>query len=471
MAILIVDDDPDAVYDLTRALESAGDGWTARSAGTGMEGLALAVAPDVECVLLDYHLPDLNGVEVLRELRRQRPDVPVIMVTGSGSEAVAVEVMKLGAADYVVKEGSYAQAVPGVLREVLGKHALERLDATGDGAAVSPPLPRLDEATLARFAAEGLIARSRAMLRVLGLIERAAQSRANVLIEGESGTGKEVCARAIHAHGPRAAGPFVAQNVAAIPETLLESELFGHAKGAFTGADRARPGLFDQADGGPLFLDEIGEADPAVQAKLLRVLPEREFRPVGATAAHRVDVRVVAATNRDLRHDIAAGQFRRDLYHRLRVFPITLPPLRQRRDDIAPLAQHFLERFTREEDVSLAGFHPETIAILERYAWPGNVRDLENEVHRLVLAATPGDEIVPDAVAPWITSELDDSPATMGLLKDILRQVEAAVLKSRLRENGYNRTETAATLGITRAGLFKKMRALGIATPKKPDEP
>src|SRR5581483_10655878 len=385
-------------------------------------------------------MPDVDGLACLRELRRLRPDLPVVMVTGSGSEAVAVEAMKLGAADYVVKHATYGHAVPGVVREVLGRRALARL--ASDPAARGAPLRELrppDAATLARFEADGFVARSPAMIRVLGLIARAAQSSVNVLIEGESGTGKELCARALHTHGPRAARPFVAQNCAAVPEALLESELFGHVRGAFTGADRSHPGLFEQADGGTLFLDEIGEASSPVQVKLLRVLQEREIRPVGATAARRIDVRLVAATNRDLRHESDAGRFRLDLFHRLRVFPIVVPPLRERREDVAPLAEHFLDRLAREEKKPIAGFHPDTLAVLRDHAWPGNVRDLENEVHRLVVCAEPGDVILPNALAPWITSDLPVSPATSAPLRELMRQVETSIIQSRLREHGYRR--------------------------------
>ncbi len=374
--------------------------------------------------------------------------------------------MKLGAADYVVKHGTYAQVVPGLVREALGRRALARLGTDAAGRAPSPrELPPLDADARARFKADGFVARSPAMLRVLGLIARAAESRATVLIEGESGTGKELCARALHTHGPRAARPFLAQNCAAVPEALLESELFGHARGAFTGADRARAGLFEQADGRTLFLDEIGEATAAVQAKLLRVLQEREVRPLGATAARRIDVRLVSATNRDLRAEIDAGRFRLDLFYRLRVFPLIVPPLRERREDVAPLAQHFLERVARDEEKPIAGFHPETLARMERYGWPGNVRELENEVHRLVLCAEPDEQIAPGALAPWIADGLAASPAIVAPLRELMRQVETAIVQSRLREHGYRRTETARSLGITREALWAKLRALGLAPP------
>ncbi len=462
MAILIVDDDADTRDGLERALRESDDGWDVRQAASANEALAAVTAADVEGVLLDYQLPGADGLTCLREIRRLRPDVPVVMVTGTGSEAVAVEAMKAGAADYVVKHATYALVVPGVVREALGRRALANLAADRDPAPSEPPL---DAATRKRFEADGFVARSPGMLRVLGLVERAAQSRAAVLIEGESGTGKELCARALHTHGPRASRPFLAQNCAAVPEALLESELFGHARGAFTGADRARPGLFEQADGGTLFLDEIGEATLATQARLLRVLQEREVRPIGATSARRIDVRLVSATNRDLRQEIDAGRFRLDLFYRLRVFPIVVPPLRERREDVAPLARYFLERFARDEEKPIAGFHAETLVRLECYGWPGNVRDLEHEVHRLVLCAEPNEEIAPDALAPWVVGEVAASPATVGPLYEVMRQLETAIVQSRLREHGYRRTETARSLGITRAALWKKLRALGIEPP------
>lgn len=465
MTILIVDDDAEVRSRLERALRESGDGWDVRQAATAREGLAAAAASDVACVLLDFSLPDADGLTCLRELRRTRPGLPVIMVTGSGSEAVAVDAMKSGAADYVVKHGTFVQVVPGIVREALGRSALARVSQDATGGSPLPDLPAIDDATRARFAADGFLVHSPAMLRVLGLIARAAQSNAVVLIEGESGTGKELCARALHTHGPRASRAFVAQNCAAVPEALLESELFGHARGAFTGADRARPGLFEQADGGTLFLDEIGEASLAIQAKLLRVLQEREVRPVGATSARRIDVRLVSATNRDLRAETAAGRFRLDLYYRLCVFPIPLPPLRERREDIAPLARHFLARFAAYEQKPLAGFHAETLARMERYAWPGNVRQLENEVHRLVICAEPGDEIAPDALAPWVVEEFTVQPGADAPLRELIRQVETAIVQSRLREHGYRRTETARSLGMTRESLWKKLRALGIDPP------
>ncbi len=457
MAILVVDDDADTRKRLERALRELGDGWDVRQAATAREAMAIVKDGDLECVLLDYIIPGADGLSCLHEIRRLRPELPVVMVTGWGSEQVAVDAMKAGAADYVVKHATYVQIVPGVVRETLGRRALARL-ATD---ASAPPVHTLDPGIIERFEKDGFVARSPAMLRAISLIVRAAPSRATVLIEGESGTGKELCARAIHAHGPRAARPFVAQNCAAVPEPLLESELFGHVRGAFTGADRAHPGLFEQAEASTLFLDEIGEATLATQAKLLRVLQEREVRPVGATTARQIDVRLVSATNRDLRSETEAGRFRLDLYYRLRVIPIVVPPLRERREDVAPLATRFLERIAREEQKPIAGFRPETLAKLERYSWPGNVRELENEVQRLVVCAETDEAIAPEALAPWITEDLPVWPPVTPL-RDVMRQLEAAIVQSRLREHGYRRKDTARSLGITREALWQKLRALGL---------
>ena len=253
-------------------------------------------------------------------------------------------------------------------------------------------------------------------------------------------------------------------------ETLLESELFGHTRGAFTGADRARPGLFEQADGGTLFLDEIGEASPNVQAKLLRVLQDGQLRPLGATVERTVDVRIVSATNRDLRRETDTGQFRLDLLHRLSVFPIVLPPLRQRREDIVPLAEHFLARAARDGAKPIAGFHSDTLALMERYRWPGNVRELENEVRRLVVCAEPGKHIQPTALKAAIADEQADVAPPGAPLREVMRQLEAAVLQDRLREHGNRKDLTAQSLGIRRESLWKKLRDLGLIRSRSDDE-
>ncbi len=456
--VLLIEDNPETARLLARALEAT----AVFSARAGLEHLA---AQPADCVLLDYRLPDADGLACLRRIREAHRDLPVIMVTGAGSEEVAVEAMKLGATDYLVKHGTYLLTVAVKVREALGRRELERVTARYRSALRSTrrEVRRLRHELRERYRLDGIIGRSAAIEQALVQAEAAAQSHVTVLLEGETGTGKDLFAHAIHYHGPRARGPFVPLNCAALPEPLLESELFGHVRGAFTGADRPRRGVFEEATGGTLFLDEVGELTPAVQAKLLRVLEDGEIRPVGGSGSRRVDVRIVAATNRDLRQAVEQGRFRRDLYHRLSVFPIRLPPLRERRDDIRLLALHLLARLAEQERKPVAGFHPEALRLLEAYPWPGNVRELENEVHRLVVSAEPGARIEASALSSWI-AEATAAPADTGerLLKEVVRQVEIATITERLRRYGNHRAATARSLGVSREWLWAKMRALGI---------
>jgi len=311
-----------------------------------------------------------------------------------------------------------------------------------------------------------IIGESKAMAELLRLIDKVVDTRVSVLIEGETGVGKELVAAAIHYRSKRKDRLFVAQNCAAFPENLLESELFGHKRGAFTGATDEKKGLFEIADGGTLFLDELGEMPLALQAKLLRALQEGEIRPVGSTQAKQVNVRIVAATNRNLEQEVKAGRFREDLYYRLKVFPLRVPPLRERRDDIAPLANFFLARYTREMGKPVLGFAQETLEALSAYDFPGNVRELENEVQRLVIQAEDGGFITPELLSPrvrQIETVLLSAGATKGSLKEMVDQVERHILIDALREHGNNKTAAAKALGITREGLHKKLKQLGVS--------
>jgi DNA-binding NtrC family response regulator len=467
--ILLIEDHEDTARLIARALRAAPEPFAVTSVLSARDGLAQLTEGTVDCVLLDYRLPDADGLDCLRKIRQQHPDLPVVIITGSGSEEVAVEAMKLGATDYVVKHGKYILTVPVVVREALGRRELARAAARYRNALRSTrrEVTRLRNELRERFRLEGIIGESAAIEQSLELAERAAQAEVTVLIEGESGTGKELFARAIHYHGPRARGPFVAQNCAALPETLLESELFGHVRGAFTGAERHRRGLFEEAAGGTLFLDEVSETSPAIQAKLLRVLQDKEVRPVGSNGGRTVDVRVIAATNRDLREAVHEGTFRLDLYYRLRVFPLPVPPLRERREDIRLLAVHFLEQLGAQEHKHLRGFEPAALQLMERYAWPGNVRELQNEVHRLVLCAEEEERIPAALLAPWILEGAPTGADGARPLKEIVREVELATIRARLREHGYHRSATARSLGITREALWAKIRQLGFALPRR----
>ena len=310
-----------------------------------------------------------------------------------------------------------------------------------------------------------IIGESRAMSELLRQLDKVVDTRVSVLIEGETGTGKELIAASVHYRSKRKDKLFVAQNCAAFPENLLESELFGHKRGAFTGATDEKKGLFEIADGGTLFLDELGELPLSLQAKLLRALQEGEIRPIGATQSKQVNVRIVAATNKNLETEVKAGRFREDLYYRLKVFPIRVPPLRERRDDVPALAIFFLARYTREMGKSVLGFAQETLEILSAYDFPGNVRELENEVQRLVIQADDGAVLTPELLSPrvrQIETVLLSAGAAKGSLKEMVDQVERHILIEALREHGNNKTAAAKTLGITREGLHKKLKQLGV---------
>ncbi len=318
----------------------------------------------------------------------------------------------------------------------------------------------------ARAGRARLVGESKAMSELLRQLDKVADTKVTVLIEGETGSGKELVASALHERSRRRDKLFVAQNCAAFPEQLLESELFGHKRGAFTGAGEDRKGLFEVADGGTLFLDEIGEMPLGLQAKLLRVLQEGEIRPLGSNQVRQVNVRIVTATNRTLEDEVAAGRFRQDLFYRLKVFPIRVPSLRERREDIPTLAAHFLGRYSKEIGKSVAGFSAETLTLLKSYGWPGNVRELENEVQRLVIQVEPGAFVTPDLLSPAVAGGTLAQPAVAsasGTLRDRVDQVERVIVLEVLKEHGNNKTSAARALGITREGLHKKMKLLGIA--------
>jgi transcriptional regulator with PAS, ATPase and Fis domain len=315
----------------------------------------------------------------------------------------------------------------------------------------------------------GIVGQSAAIRRAIALAIQAGEADVTVLLEGETGTGKEIFARAIHDHHePRRHGPFIPLNCAAVPDGLLESELFGHARGAFTGAERSRRGLFHEANGGTLFLDELADASQTLQSKLLRVLQDGEIRPVGCNRTSKPNVRVIAASNRDLRAAVSKGEFRPDLYYRLAVFPVRLPALRERSEDIPLLIQHFLEEFGRELGIHTPTLDPRCLEPMERYGWPGNVRELRNEILRQILSTPPGGRIDRDYLSPMITTETDALVVSRAQsLREIVREVERSTIRDRLHAHGYRRVAAARSLGVSREWLWAKMRRLGIEPPTR----
>jgi DNA-binding NtrC family response regulator len=445
--VVIVDDEPRVAQVVASALERAGH--ECETCASAAAALAAVEARGADAVVTDWKMPEMDGVELVRQLHARDPGLPVILLTAYGSVPSAVAAMREGAFDYVTKpfdndelRALVARALE--LRRLARENRYLRSEVAG------------------RYAPEAIVAESPRSRELLALVRRVAPSRATVLIEGESGTGKELVARLLHYWSERVGRPFVAVNCKAFAEGVLESELFGHEKGAFTGAAAARAGCFERANGGTLFLDEIGEVGPDFQAKLLRVLQDGEVLRVGGTAPRRVEVRVVAATNRVLRDEIAAGRFREDLYFRLNVIPVRLTPLRERPEDVVPLARHVLARHAAEAGRQLA-FAPEAEAALRAHAWPGNVRELENAVERAVVLAR-GDAIMPeDLLLEERAAPAGGGPAAAGggTLQEALDRAAAARIAAALAA-GSNRAEAARVLGIDRTTLYRLMKRLGV---------
>ncbi len=459
--ILVVEDDAAHRAMLKTVLGSWGHAVS--TAEDGDEAVAMVRGQPFDAVLSDVRMARVDGIHALEEILKYNPALPVVLMTAYSSVDTAVRALRLGAADYLVKPLDFD-----ALKETLGRVMAQAGVGIGD----SGLRRRLGEALPpADGDANSIIGRSPAMLAVLDTIRTVAPSEATVLITGESGTGKELAARALHGQSGRARKPMVTVNCAALAESLLESELFGHEKGAFTGADRRRDGRFVQADGGTLFLDEIGEMPLPLQAKLLRALQQGEVQRVGSDVPVTVDVRVIAATNRDLARESAEGRFRQDLFFRLNVINIEMPPLRARTEDIPLLAVRFLGRLAEKNRKAVRGFTPQAMDALIRYPWPGNVRELENAVERAVILAA-GEMIdiaqLPAAVAPPSvpaggeaedTADKSGAPGLNGLTLD---RVERLAIVETLRETGGNKSEAARRLGITRATLHSKLRKYGI---------
>jgi len=418
------------------------EGYPTVAVGRGAEAIARLRAEEFDVVLTDLRMPDLDGMDVLRAAREARQDVPVILFTAFGSIETAIQAIRQGAYDYVTKPFSLEEI------SLLVEKALEDRRLRAENISLRRELE-------GRHRFENLLGKSPAMQTVFDLIQRVAPGDSNVLITGESGTGKELVAKAIHYNSPRARRPFVPVNCAAMPAGLLESELFGHVRGAFTGAVRAREGLFREAEGGTLFLDEIGDMAPELQAKLLRALEDRAVRPVGSDETIPVDLRIVVATNKDLPARVQEGTFREDLYYRLAVIPIHLPPLRERREDIPLLAEHFLGRAATTSGKGVKGFTPEAMAALLRHPWPGNVRELENVVERAATLAVE-DQITPDT----LFLETSAAPAPAALLaqaarRPTLEELTAEYVALVLREVGGDKAKAAEILGVSKRTLYR----------------
>jgi len=444
-AILVVDDESSARTTLALLLKKRGHRVTDAD---GVRAAVKALAEEAfEVIVTDLRMPDGDGLDVLRAAKAHCPEADVILLTAFAGWESAKEAIQLGAFDYFEK-GREPDELLHRIDKALAEKALQRENAN------------LRAQVRDRYGLPGMIAGSAPMVQVLELVRRVAPTGATVLIHGESGTGKEVIAKAIHHASDRARGPFVAVNCGALPEPLLESEIFGHVKGAFTGASANKKGLFEEAAGGTLLLDEIGEMTPTLQVKLLRALQSGEVRPVGSTQAITVDVRIVAATNRDLEHMIREGEFREDLFYRLNVIPVELPPLRERREDIPRLAEHFLGRFAQRQGRALR-LSPAAMERLLRYPWPGNVRELENVMERTAILAQV-ETIEPDDLPPHVTAGLALGPAPNLGGQQTLADAERIQIIQTLERCGRNQSRAAEALGIGRTTLWRKLRQYGL---------
>ncbi len=442
LPILIVDDDPGFRQLLVAILTS--EGYDVRAAAKVAEARREILASSFSLVVSDLKLPDGDGLDVQKWINEHRPGTPFVLITGFGSVPTAVEAMKRGALDYLEKP----------LRGPDELRRLARRAETLSQAEPDPVQPAPTEAVTAGMCPRA-VARDPRMLHIYGLLERVAPTPATVLLLGESGVGKEVIARCIHAHSKRAGGPFIAINSAAISPNLVESELFGHEKGAYTGAEARREGVFERASGGTLFLDEIGELDAGLQAKLLRVLQEKSFERLGGSETLSTNVRIIAATNRDLRAAVDAKAFRADLFYRLNTFPIEIPPLRDRPADVDALAEFFLERARLELEKPALAFAEECRFALRSWSWPGNVRELENAIARAAILAE-------DQIRPEHLPLGHNAPAEAATGPSTVRQMERNLIQATLERHGGNRTHAAKELGISLRTLQYRLKNYGV---------
>jgi two-component system response regulator HydG len=446
--IYICDDEPEILRYLGKLLQASGYRVETFSRGADLlTRLENAAAMPCDVILQDVRMPDLDGLQILDQLCKRWPEIPVVMMTAHGTIDDAINAIKQGAYDYITKPFPKEKLL-GMLERLLDHRRLVR-----ENQLLREELHRCDAGT------DAIIFRSEAFREVYDLTLQVAESDANILIMGESGTGKELIAAALHRNSPRRDKPFVSLNCAVLSDTLLESQLFGHVRGAFTGAVMNQKGLLEEADGGTLFLDEIGDVSPAVQAKLLRVTQEKDFIVLGSTRARKVDVRFVAATNKELMNEVREGRFREDLYYRLNVISITLPPLRDRRDDIEPLARHFLALTTRRMKKDVRVIDDSALQALLQYDWPGNVRELENVIERAVILARGN--IISVGLLPLVARR-EAPPASSGAAPLVaLDEIERQHITSILKETGFHKSRAAGILGISRKTLDRKIAEYG----------
>jgi len=431
----VVDDEQNIRRMLIRVLSS--EGYTIKEAANGLEALKKLEGENCSLVLLDLKMPGLNGIETLRKIKEYDPNLPVIMISAYGSITEAVEAMKLGALDYLIKPFDIEEL------KIMVERAIKQYELK-----VENIYYREEEEK--RFNFEEIIGKSNSINRVLEMIKNVASTPATVLITGESGTGKELIARAIHKNSLRKDGPFVVVNCAAFSLNLLESELFGHEKGAFTGAISRRIGRFEMANGGTIFLDEIGEMELSIQTKLLRVLQEKEFERVGSSKTIKVDARILTATNKDLKREVKEGRFREDLFYRINVFNIDIPPLRERKEDIPLLVEHFINKYNKILNKRVKKVSAKAMDFLIDYNYPGNIRELENIIERSIIMAK--DEIIDENYFYFIEQERKFEK------KGTLKDVEKELIIKYLIQNKGNRTKTAESLGISRRSLQNKIK-------------
>ena len=452
--LLLVDDEPSVLSSLKRIFFE--DEYQIHTAGNGAQALELLAEIKIDAALIDLKMPGMDGLTLMKEMRKDFPQVMVIILTGHGSIQEAVDAVKLGAVDFLEKPYE-----PEALRNRIAQlHQIWNLREENR---------QLRSRIEFQFGFDRLVGNSTAMLKLKELIAQIGPNDAPVLIQGETGTGKELVARAIHHHSPRSASNFVPVDCAAISETVIESELFGHVKGAFTGAHMSTLGLVRSADEGTLFLDEVGELSPAIQSKLLRTVQESEVRPVGSNKAYPVDIRILAATNRDLAREVAGNNFREDLYYRLNVVVIEVPPLRERKDDIALLAKYFLKRFatdlTPTKDIAR-----KTYFFLVNYDWPGNIRELENVIRR-AIALGRSELIEPEDLPANIFTPAGYGPGPTDIPSDdSMTSYEKSAILNALKKSGYNRRIAAQILGVGEATLYRKISKYGLTARTAPGE-